>query len=257
MNDWKEDMRLREEKKDRHLQALAPIFEDMDIVADSDVLAEMFMKNKCPYLWVQFIAEKLWGKYIKKHIISDLERIYEEFVDGEHFECSPYEFNDLDDCLYLIPHNKYKIIHHRTQSATFLYIWSIWGKFGELHIRQIYPKYEDLKEKSHFVQEDDNKYNSIKDAIVNADRLAREYADDYEDNRYPNRLSLETYIKKDFTFGHAGDYKLGYGDCRDKGYILSWDALTNSVDRAYQNSEAISFVCTCLIPSIVKSLSEE
>lgn len=107
-----------------------------------------------------------------------------------------------------------------------------------------YPQEKDKKviiSKNYFGGGENNtyiyirKYNAIMSDLRVASVWPRQIIEKFDtpfgDDRDISKPSLNTYRKKDYTFG--------YFDCRDMGHVLNYNKLTQSVENAHESEEKI------------------
>jgi hypothetical protein len=217
------------------------------------VMAELFAGLECGSLHIGWALDKFWGLKVAE-TMPKLQKIYDEAVKRNYTRENNLSFNDMDDKLFVMPHDQYCVLCHELQSSNYVYVWerNAPSKFQKLHVRRYFDvlKVEDKFDK----QEEAEFKKKVREkgkraGIIAAQRFVENYADDYPENPYPKRLSLDSYIKAGF--------EMKYGDCRDEGYILTWDQFRDSVDRSYYEHSRIEAVLDCYIPSIEYALFEE
>lgn len=223
------------------------------------VAARMFDISKFGSCDIDMTVERYWANYVREYVIGHVERIYSHLVKNKYTEKKPYVHNDAEDRLWYIPDSKKegrRIICNTSQSLHLLFIWD--KKARQFHIRRFYQEYEPsskLKGNQKRWQEDDEQ--GYKDAVQkhgftwairHSDELEK-WSDDIENNLYPHRPSLSTFKKQDFV--------PKYGDGRDKGYVLTYRAMDNSVHSAIGHHSLIKLVLDSYIPAILVGLFDE
>lgn len=238
--------------------AVGRIIDKNDSIETSEVIAEALAGGTCDALTVQWVVERFW--HLKMPVVFDkLNAIYDKLDGGKVYgRASPIDFNDLDDRIWIEPHNTRRVLVHTMQSINHLYVWEkddlmlspkALGRlrgFRQLHVRRFYDSFQSrLDEDKGFSQEEDEKFRKriAEGGIVEGARCAswlQDYCDD--GSTYPRRHSLEAYRRAGF--------QLKYGDCRDPGYVLSWQEFKGKVDAAARYHHEIEHVVNCYVPSI-------
>jgi len=224
-----------------------------------EVLARVLNQHSCPSLYLEWVSDKFWALQMPA-LLNDLNRIYDELVKRNITEKNKTDFNDMDDRVFFFPNKESRVIVHTGQSFRHIYIWDNdrTPGFRRLHVRRFWDVY-DPKPKDKLSREwadrDEREFKAavekqgLKQAILKARHLSDEYADDYKGNPYPYRYSLGHYKKNGF--------KVQYGDCRDKGYVLSWEEFKDKVDGSMYTHHIIKLITECFVPSILCALFGE
>jgi hypothetical protein len=190
---------------------------------------------------VKYTLEYYRGKRIKDNAIR-VEALYEFLVENGYDKSKRYDIGFGDRYMYYIPtkdtkesHYKKKVIHFENQNVRFVVVI----ESGTLHIRKVYQRIEDKPDYGWYSMEDDavcdlkgfreriGKEGGLEFAIANltSDYQSSQYADDYDEVKYPSRISLGNMIKNNFGKKSPA---FAYGDNRDKNYVLSADTLLGS-----------------------------
>lgn len=213
------------------------------------VIAACLDAVSTPALFLQWAAERFWAAQFAK-AMPDIERIYDALVEQKITQKDPLNFNDGDDDAFYIPHRTKKVFVYTTQNYNMLFVWDKRDtKYRQVHVRRFYDVYnpvdkfdaeEETEEETEFKKKVAKE--GYKPAIM-TDWTG--YADDYKENTYPDRYSLNHYGKK---------FDMEYGDARDKGYIATWEEIGNKVDDAIHHHGVLELLFTCYIPSLVYEL---
>lgn len=172
-------------------------------------------------LYLEWLVEHYVGQKVAANI-DDVKTIVEALKAKGFTEDNTYDYNDCDNRLFYIPHKEKLIFCVETQNTRYIYILD--GR--KLHIRRYYDEY-DFEDKNDWQRKEAVAYNQkgIGHAIKNAFWLNEQWSDCIAENSYPRRLSLQ-YFKN-------CNFNLEYGDCRDVGYVLSFENLFSPrADRA-------------------------
>jgi hypothetical protein len=174
-------------------------------------------------LYLEWLVEHYIGRKVAKNI-DDIKLVVEALKTAGFTEDNPYDYNDSDNRLFYIPHKEYLIFCAESQNTRYIYILS----GNRLHIRRYYDEYDFDGEKDKWEKEEEEFYTKkgIRAAIANSFWLNTQWSDCIAtDNHYPHRPSLQHF--KDC------DFDPRYKDCRDIGYVLTYENLMGSrVDRA-------------------------
>lgn len=203
------------------------------------VVAEAYTKAKgCDYHnsldW--FCGEALYQYYTKYKIIERIKEIHARLKKAGHINKHPsfdnaFVFNDMDDKAMAYEYGEVKAIYHHMQTPVYLIIL-IENKYEtEVHLRRLWdhPKnwYDDdytllkLLKKIKRIKAVKSLVNLIsRDFVSEHYGMGAEMSDTF--SKYPTRLCIEDYIKT--KFGTSGEcHGLLYGDCRDVGYMISFE----------------------------------
>lgn len=179
-------------------------------------------------LYLEWLVEHYVGRKVAANL-DDIRKVVEALRKAGGTEEAAHEYNDCDNRLFYIPHDKKLIFCAEGQNTRYIYILIEGGLAPQLHIRRYYDEY-DFEGRDKWELEEAEVYTKkgIAHAISHAHWLNERWSDCIEGNRYPQRLSLQHFKECDF--------ELEYGDCRDNGYVLSY---TNWMDPRAEH--AISF----------------
>lgn len=180
-------------------------------------------RNQTKQLYVEWTIEHFVGDKVKK-LLPVIDELYDILVAKDFSsEKKEFDFNDLDNGAYYIPHKKKKLIVLTSQNWDFLIIVPKKTKdYGdlpneEIHIRRLYRNYR--KPEDDYDKEEEAKYKKggMLYAIKMASGLSEDYSDNVLKNPYIRRPNL-AYFKK-------AKFEVRYGDFRDCGYVLSYRNL--------------------------------
>lgn len=196
------------------------------ILAACIELFDLGDKKDAGQLYLEWAVEHFVGRKVQANL-EDIKAVYEALKAGGYTEKDYYEFNDMDNRLFYIPHRSKMIFCAESQNNRFIYILET--KYGgvEFHIRRYYDEYHFDGAKDKWQRRDEKVYHEkgIHEAIANASWLSEHWSDCVEGNQYPDRPSLQYFKDRNF------DPR--YGDCRDIGYVLSYGEFTEpKADRA-------------------------
>lgn len=218
----------------------------------SQVLGNFFAKDSTPELLLIWTEAALYKKYIESNTFVQLEKIHDYLVKHKHTQKNEYEFNDADDWLSFLPTKtkNRKAYFHRTQNFNLLFAWKYQedSAYNELHIRRVWKDFKlNLKDEYDVMDAEEYKNKGITWAIRKSDYLKDEYSDCIENNPYPHRLNLKSYIEN--------DYFPQYRDFRDKGFVISY---TNGGKLGTERPGNLAWITLdCIIPSAVASFENE
>ena len=241
-------------------QLVSKVLQILEGQCSYNVLGALFDRFRCPTLDLEWTVNKFWGNFCRLYMIESLEKVYSGLVEKKAIEKKSISFNDADDSMWYIPDpetSNRRIVCHEGQTLRFLFVWDEPDKmkrYGKLHIRRYYDKYvpsSKIKDwEKQYKEKDEQKYKDkgILWSIRQTDSLS-EYSDEEMKNPYPSRLSLNHYKKNGF--------QVRYGDFRDKGYVLTYQAFDNNVEGAMSQHQLIKLIAECIIPCMVMELFEE
>jgi hypothetical protein len=191
--------------------------------------------------------EKYWGHKFQKNIIPKMERIYAFLKKNKITEKNKREFNDMDDHVWMMPSKTTKVVCHSMQSSNLIYIWD--RQF--FSVRQFWNELSTVKGHYDLDRNEEFKKAVAENGINGALRFGNigSYTDDVLGNPYPQKPSLNTFKKAKF--------KLDYYDCRDIGYLATYDFLQKKVDRAVKNIVFLEHLEDCDIQCLINELFEE
>lgn len=223
------------------------------------VFAGVAKDISCPNLHLGWTLDRFWAQQIEDLVMPQLERIYAELEKRNADKKNKINFNDADDDVFFLPHQNHKVVCHTSQNFNFIFVWekehvSASGMFQTLHIRRYYDRIEDyvgddewnLKEVEEFKAAVTK--NGYKQAVVKAHWFG-DFADDYPDNPYPNRYSLQHYID--------GGFEMKYRDARDKGYVATWEKFQKKVDYSPHSHTELGLIVECFVPCMLGGIFEE
>lgn len=167
-------------------------------------------------LYLEWLIEHYVGRKVAANI-DDIKVIVEALKAKGFTEDNPYDYNDCDNRLFYIPHEEKLIFCVETQNTRYIYILD--GR--KFHVRRYYDEYDFDGKKDKWELREVAVYNrkGIRHAISNAFWLSEQWSDCVDGNQYIVRPSLQ-YFKN-------CDFNLRYNDCRDAGYVLSFENLFN------------------------------
>ncbi|MHC4188409.1 MAG: hypothetical protein ACYSUB_01865 [Planctomycetota bacterium] len=170
-------------------------------------------------LYLEWLVEHYVGRKVAANL-DDVKTIVKALKAAGYTEDNPYCYNDCDNQLFYIPHKEKLIFCAESQNTRYIYILCLSPiGYDKFHIRRYYDEYDFDGEKDEWQLKEEATYKGIRQAITAASWLAKEWSDCISGNPYPERPSLQ-YLKD-------GDFNLGYGDCRDIGYVLSYENVVS------------------------------
>ena len=151
--------------------------------------------------------------------LDDVKTLALALKAGDFTEDNVYDYNDLDNRLFYIPHADKLIFCIETQNHRFIYILSTGTFHPRFHIRRYYDEYDFEGRKDTWERREEERYTEkgIFQAIKNASWLSESWSDCVPGNNFSQRPSLQYFKDRDFS--------PRYGDCRDDGYVLSYEDL--------------------------------
>ena len=191
--------------------------------------------------------EKYWGHKFQKNIIPEMEKIYAFLKKNKYTEKNKREFNNMDDHVWMIPNKTVKVVCHSMQSSNLIYIWD--DQF--FSVRRFWDELSTEKGNYDIERNEEFKKAVAENGINGALRFGNidSYSDDVLGNPYPQKPSLKTFKKAKF--------KLRYNDCRDIGYIATYDFHNKKIDRAVKNILLLEGLIECYVPCLISELLEE
>lgn len=121
---------------------------------------------------------------------------------------------------------KIKAMVLETQSTQYIVVMNYQLGRWEVHIREYFKDLRDAMAEAYLLNLDNIKAadNLTIFDVVRLARVAAVYADDFQGNPYPSRLSLASYLNGSL-IGNDEDAGLGlrYADGRDEGYVVSYE----------------------------------
>lgn len=161
--------------------------------------------------------ERAVGRQVKKTLIPEVEELHLLLSQRGYFVDNEFDYNDLDNSAFVIPHDKLKIVCVTDQNCNFLVTWD--GNF-KFHIRQFWKPWTP-PEDGYEIKEDAEMVGTAK-AILESRWLVETYSDNILDNPYVYRPDLAYFAERDYDIEEGEGM---YGDCRDAGYVVSVDFL--------------------------------
>jgi hypothetical protein len=177
-------------------------------------------------LYLEWLVDHYVGRKVAANL-DDVKKIVETLKAKGFTEDNVYDYNDVDNRLFYIPHPDKLIFCIETQNHRFIYILTTDTFRPKFHIRRYYDEYDFRGKRDKWEQKEKDAYTEkgIFQAIKNASWLSESWSDCVSGNSYPQRPSLLYFKKRGF------DPR--YGDCRDVGYVLSYeDIISPRADRA-------------------------
>lgn len=176
-----------------------------------------------------------WGveNYATKKVqavIPKLLALYNYCVDEEYTETNVWEYGGGDRIVCYIPNDTKKILLFENQNVKFVVVIKD-GFLPKLHIREVYENLfsEENKDYGFYSGGEFSNINELREGIKNENGLEiallnltseyKKWADTIIGNKYPSRIDLDTMKNADFDKECPA---FRYGDCRDKGYVLSY-----------------------------------
>lgn len=208
-----------------------PTYERVEHLAK---LIALFDHGENPKEVRQLNLEWTVDKYVQNKVeanLPDILFIHEKLKEHGHTEKNPYVYNDLDNKLFYFPHDSRKVFAMTSQNLNFLVIYEESGtalKKRKLHIRRYWDRFD---KNDTFREEEDRecRKKGMRYAITRADWINENYSDNVPGNMYVNRPDLQWFKYKKFNLDfseklHWTKYS-SYGDCRDHGYVLSYEEM--------------------------------
>ncbi len=213
-------------------------------------LAKVYEGLNCPTLKIEWTLEVYWANVARKNYPILME-IYNKLVAHDYTRKNRFEYNDMDNHTWYIPHNELKVFVHTSQNHNLLFILPAeldgWNKY---HIRRYWddlkcPNAKTNKLGNEFYKDDEAAFlDKVKKSGRKA-ALIEHNLEDYSDNvlnyPYPRRPNLDYFTKS--------NYVPKYRDGRDDGYVLTLDSMTNRVDWAIHQHGLLKAIFDCYIPS--------
>jgi len=159
-------------------------------------------------------------------LIPVFDETYRMLNERGHTKNHKYEWNDLDNHAWYIPHKDFQIIATTDQNHNFIFrrghdkspegsdplLYSILrNDFFCFRYWDMWDDKDDFEQREHKDIQEQGKPLAIRLAYWYVER----YADDYPGNNYPDRHSFPWF--EDREFDH-----LGYEDCRDAHFVFGW-----------------------------------
>ena len=228
----------------------------MQLVQNENVhvfnLMALFFKKRGIYN-LESMQDRFWGIIFEQKIIPQMNKIYSKLVKEKHTEENRHLFNDGDDCVFMIKNKTKKIVCHTMQNENIIYIWNknTSSPFDSFSIRRFYDDFDVENNSYHSEQNEEFIENVKKNGVLGLLRNNHfnKYSDDVLKNPYPKKPSLNTFRKTGF--------KLDYDDCRDIGYIGTFNSLNKTVDKASSNHRQLETIYNCDIKCLMNELFEE
>ncbi len=243
-------------KNDAHLEApiaLAACLEVFDLEDHKDA----------GQLYLEWLVEHYVGRKVKANI-DDIKAVVAGLKKAGYAEDNPYRWNDGDNKLFYIPHEEGLIFCAESQNTNYIYLLypasntegmpEYFAEQDRFHIRRYYDVYEpDKQDKQNSEEAAKYKKGGITTAIVNSDWLSQRWSDCLPNNRWPRRPSL-AYLK-------AQNFSFRYSDCRDMGYVLSYEKLkTPKAERAldyFPDVRTAFFEMRCAVEQVEDNFEAE
>lgn len=185
-----------------------------DTLVAADVLGKVVAQLPYPTLGWENAVERFWGDWIRLYALPDMELVYRAMVDQRAIE------SEGNDDYFYIPSDTLKIVVYPS-SFNILFLWNDSG----FHLRQFWNGWSESQEEG----ED-----------------PADYSDHFPENESVIHPDLDWYKNKKFV--------LPYGDCRDVGYIGSYQRSSGRVDRAISQHTLLKIALGCYVPSLVEGL---
>lgn len=176
-------------------------------------------------LYLEWLVDHYVGRKVAANL-DDVRTIAETLKARGFTEDNVYDYNDLDNRLFYIPHIDKLIFCIETQNHRFIYILTTDTFHPKFHIRRYYDEY-DFESKDWWQEKEEMAYlkGGIGKAIANASGLNETWSDYIPGNQFSQRPSLLYFEERGFN--------PKYSDCRDNGYVLSYeDLISPRADRA-------------------------
>jgi len=165
-------------------------------------------------LYLEWLVEHYVGRKVAANM-DDIKMVVEALKAAGFTEDSPYHHNDGDNKLFYIPHEEKLIFCTESQNTRYIFILFA----NRLDVRRYYDEYVFDCEKDDWKRKEEKVYTEkgIREAISQASWLTDCWSDCVPGSKYPQRPSLRYFKHRDF------DPR--YNDCRDIGYVLSYENL--------------------------------
>ncbi len=231
----------------------------------------------------------MWGMCAERYLLPRVERIHAMLVQIGASEKNELDFNDLDDHAFFIPvtdtvkeyglpgeprtyTESIKVFVYRTQNRDYLFI--LIEELGRktLHIRRIWWKFD----ADYF--DGMKKPKTLREMMDHVDDIEQftDYprVDDSQRRWFSSRPSLEVYRDLGFRIPTVSDKPFEqicfYGDCRDRGYILSYaspleydmesKAMRPPLECEFIKAEYVSpdasIIMSCYLPFLERTCEE-
>ena len=214
IQDYRDNLYAEDDVTRRKADDVAKILGDNTLVA-ADVLAKAVARLPHSTLAWENAMERFWGDWVRLYSLPDMDEVYRMLAARNVRKPSS------DHDFFYIPSDTLKIVAYPS-NFNILFIWNNSG----FHLRQFWNPWTEM-------QEDEG------------EDLA-DYSDNFGENEYVSRPDLLWYRDNKFV--------LGYGDCRDVGYIGSYDRLSGRVDKAMSHHVLLKIALGCYVPSLVQKM---
>jgi hypothetical protein len=209
--------------------------------------------------YIEWAIERQIAMSVER-LMPDIQACHKYLLENKHFENNKFSYHSGEAFVVKCKNRKRNVLCIELQNYNLLYIME--ETFKPVHIRQYWKRYKLASDADKYEKEEAEKFKKgIEWAIREANNLSEEYADDILNNPYPDRPSLEWFRYKDFELGYQDKWHMtkyqSYGDCHDRGYILSYEAgfskIQGKVDGAistYNMCKSSAFCINNLLTTI-------
>jgi hypothetical protein len=264
------ELHERDDKNRASVEAIQKLIDacKLDTIDVPKVVAEAFTKAKgCDFSnslnW--FNGEALYQYYKKHDVINRFKAIHAKlkangFVNKPPTYENAFVFNDLDDKAMAYEYGNIKAIYHHMQTPVFVIILEETDYQTKMHFRKLadHPKrwYDDdydfprmLKALKRIKTVKGLANFFSKHVVTYRWGFAAEMSDTL--SQYPSRPCIEDYIKAEFTDKCEG---LRYGDCRDDGYIISFEEGSSLLGKSHNIDRVSSLTDAAFLIDIISFL---
>ena len=174
-------------------------------------------KNGVP-LYLEWTAEAFVGAKLLENL-DDILTVHDILVkygcdDNQHKQ---YEWNDGDNRLFYLPtgDETKKVWCSTSQNMRYMFIMNWNPELGvtQIHVRRYWDPIKEPHDKWDREEREEYRKKGYPLAVKNADWLKQYFSDNLLDNRYVDRPDLQWWKEH--------KYDPQYGDCRDRGYVMS------------------------------------
>lgn len=195
-------------------------------------------KNGCP-LYLEWTAEAFVGQKLLENL-DDILAVHTMLVkygcdDNQHRQ---YEWNDGDNNLFYIPtgDETKKVWCATSQNTRYMFIMNCVAELGvtQIHVRRYWDPIKEPHDKWDRKEREEYHEKGYPLAVKNADWLKQYFSDNLLGNQYVDRPDLQWWKEH--------KYDPQYGDCRDRGYVMSMRVATLGYGERARVDRAIYFM---------------
>lgn len=220
--------------------------------------ADKYVQKSCGWLHLGWDIDAYWTKVTKHFLIPASELIYQELVKKNHTE-----ENKLYSCtgsyqFWYIPTQSEtrKVFIQDSYDRTYLFVYDE-SKYGQtFHIRRVWKVWS--PDKSDWRTEkilDLIESKNVSGILSHLD-LLENFADDHYE--FSRRHSLDFYKLLDFNFDEYDDEHRIYGDARDLGYVISYEASgrhSYRIKDTIHSFGTLEYISTCALSIMAQELN--